>query len=327
MFVDHVKIYAKAGDGGNGCVSFRREKFVPKGGPDGGHGGNGGNVVLRVDRETNQLAHLFYQPRQIARRGGHGRGKKQHGRSAENLIVPVPAGTLVRRLPERELVTDLVNLNEEFVLCAGGRGGRGNSAFTSSTHQAPREFEKGHPGEEGEFELELKLVADVGLVGYPNAGKSTLISRISNAHPKVAPYPFTTLTPVIGTIEFDGYRKLRIADVPGLVEGAHRNVGLGHGFLRHIERCHLLVILLDMSGIDGRQPWDDYRQLLRELELHSPSIMEKPRLVVANKMDRPESTPNLAKFKRRHRIKVVPISAQEGQGVEKLLKLLQEKAL
>jgi GTPase len=327
MFVDRVKIFAKAGDGGRGCVSFRREKYVPHGGPDGGNGGDGGNVVLRVDKDTNQLSDLLYQSRLIAKNGEHGRGKKQHGKSSPDFIQKVPPGTVVRRLPEGELVADLVNIGEECVLCKGGRGGRGNYTFKSSTHQAPREFGPGAPGEEGEYELEMKTVADIGIVGYPNAGKSTLISKISKAHPKVASYPFTTLTPIIGTIEYEDFRTLRIADIPGLVEGAHQNVGLGHGFLRHIERCRTLIILLDMAGIDGRDPREDYVQLLKELELHNPEIMEKPRIVVANKMDCPESAENLKKFKRKNRGKIYLISAQQEDGLAELKELFYEKLI
>ena len=328
MFVDRVKIYAKAGDGGRGCVSFRREKYVPHGGPDGGNGGNGGNMVLRIDPHTNHLSDLLYQPRLIAKDGEPGRGKKQHGRSAENLVMKIPPGTVIRRLPDKETIADLVHIGEEFVLCAGGRGGRGNYTFKSSTHQAPREFGYGQPGEEGNFEIELKTVADIGIVGYPNAGKSTLVSKISKAHPKIAPYPFTTLHPIIGTIEYEDYKTLRIADIPGLVEGAHQNVGLGHDFLRHIERCRMLIILLDMAGVDGRDPRKDYQQLLKELDLYNPDILlKKPMLIVANKMDREESAAYLKKFKQKHRKRILAISAEKGTGLDDLLGLLHKKLL
>jgi GTPase len=327
MFVDRVKIYAKAGDGGNGCVSFRREKFIPKGGPDGGNGGNGGNVVLKVDKDTNQLSDFLYKSQLIAKRGEHGRGKKQHGKTAPDLLLKVPPGTMISRLPDRELVADLVTIGEEFLLCAGGRGGRGNYTFQSSTHQAPREFGRGKPGDEGEFEMELKSIADAGLVGYPNAGKSSIISKISKAHPKIAPYPFTTLHPVVGTVEFEDYSSLRIADVPGLVEGAHENVGLGHDFLRHIERCKILLIVLDMAGVDGRDPRTDYTQLLKELELYNPEILEKPRHVIANKMDLPEAVENLKKFKKKYRFKVLSISAEKGDGLTELRQLLYDKVI
>lgn len=327
MFVDHVKIQAKAGDGGRGCVSFRREKYIPKGGPDGGNGGYGGNVVLRVDSDTNQLSDLLYRPRLMARSGEPGHGKKQHGRNAEDLVVKVPPGTVIRRLPEGGMVADLVTINEDFILCAGGRGGRGNATYKSSTHQAPREFTPGAPGEEGYFELELKMVADVGLVGYPNAGKSTLITRISKAHPKIASYPFTTLTPVIGTVEYPDYQTLRVADIPGLVEGAHQDVGLGHDFLRHIERCRMILLMLDMAGIDGRDPREDYQQLLSELELYNPAILKKPRIVVANKMDQPQALENIRKFKRKYRIDPLRISADLGENLDSLREALYEKLL
>jgi GTP-binding protein len=326
MFVDRVKIHAKAGDGGSGCVSFRREKFVPRGGPDGGNGGDGGDVVLRVDPHTSHLADLLYQPRLVAGRGGHGRGKKQHGRSAPHLVVKVPPGTEVRRLPDGDPVADLVEPGLEFVLCKGGRGGRGNAVFRSSTHQSPREFDVGHPGEEGDFEMELKTVADVGLVGFPNAGKSTLLTRISHAHPKVGPYPFTTLHPVVGTVEFEDWGKLTVADIPGLVEGAHRNVGLGHGFLRHIERCRCLVVLLDMAGTEGRDPRYDYETLLKELELYNPLILRKPRLVVANKMDAPGAADHLRRFRRKFRVKPLLISAEKGEGLAELTQALRDSA-
>jgi GTPase len=327
MFVDRVKIYAKAGDGGRGCVSFRREKFVPKGGPDGGNGGDGGNVILKVDPDTNHLSDLLYQPRLMAKNGEPGRGKKQHGRSALPLVLKIPPGTVIRKLPEGELVADLVQIGEEFILCAGGRGGRGNYTFKSSTHQAPREYGPGQPGEQGEFELELKTVADVGLVGYPNAGKSTLISKLTKAHPKVAPYPFTTLRPVIGTIDYPDFSSLRMADIPGLIEGAHENVGLGHDFLRHIVRCRMLLIVLDMAGVDGRDPREDYKQLLKELELYNPEILEKRRIIVANKMDRAESEANLKKFKLKVKGRVVQISAETGEGLEKLRELLHKELI
>ncbi len=362
MFIDRQKIFAKAGDGGHGCVSFRREKFIEKGGPDGGNGGDGGDVILVADKNANNLVDLYYKPRLVAERGAHGQGKRKQGRSAQSLIIKVPCGTVIRRLeftplagcklmvkgeahlagtdvekerrgrtlkvlPARatdtDIVADLVTEGQQVVLCRGGRGGRGNCTFTSSTHQAPREFEMGELGEVGEFELTLKIIADVGLVGYPNAGKSTLLSQLTAAHPKIAPYPFTTLTPQIGVTYFEDLAKLTIADIPGLIEGAHDNVGLGHDFLRHIERCRLLVLLLDMAGVDNRDPIDDYRQLLKELEFYNPTMLKKPRLIVANKMDLPDAATNLKRFKRRFRRKVVEISALESSGLEKLKTVLR----
>ena len=362
MFVDQQKIFVRAGNGGHGCVSFRREKFIEKGGPDGGNGGHAGDVILVADKNANNLVDLYYKPRLLAERGGHGEGKRKQGKSGRSLIVKVPCGTVIRRLEftplagcklmvkgeahipgtdveqerrgrtikvmptptaDTDVVADLVEPGQQVVLCRGGRGGRGNCTFTSSTHQAPREFEQGELGEVGEFELTLKIIADVGLVGYPNAGKSTLLSRLTAAHPKIAPYPFTTLTPQIGVTYFDDLAKLTIADVPGLIEGAHDNIGLGHDFLRHIERCRLLVLLLDMAGVDNRDPLDDYRQLLKELELYDAAMLKKPRLIVANKMDLPDAVANLKRFKRRFRRKVVEVSALESSGLDELKKTLR----
>ena len=427
MFVDKVKIRVKAGDGGNGCVSFRREKYVDRGGPDGGDGGKGGDIVVVADKNITDLTDYYYQRRLVAKHGVHGRGKNCFGRSAKNIIAKVPIGTQVFRLtapvkqrapsnyhpaaateefdptagvgmpftpgrakqlveatrgslaevvgrPEsaqggadetespaeasgpttmdRELIADLVEDGQQFVLAKGGRGGRGNAAFKSSIHQAPREFEYGEAGEQLDVEMELKTLADAGLIGFPNAGKSTLISKITNAHPKIAPYPFTTLTPNVGILNYGDFERIRIADIPGLIEGAHRGKGLGHDFLRHIERCQLLVVLLDMAGVDGRKPQDDYQQLLDELKMYNPEILKKKQLVVANKMDLPDAKKNLAAFKRKLAgrttrpskkkpvgkarpagsapkpapQKILEISALAGEGLEKL-KLELRKAL
>lgn len=384
MFVDKVKIHVRAGDGGNGSVSFRREKYIDRGGPDGGDGGDGGDIVLVADKDTGDLSDYYYHPRLVAKNGEHGGGKNCAGRGARDVIAKVPIGTQVYRLTrpvreqkptsyrpaaaeetlikttamlglpyregrakralnavaaldkrgyneapatnERELIADLVEDGQRFILAGGGRGGRGNYRFKSSTHQAPREFEYGEPGEQLDVELELKTLADVGLVGFPNAGKSTLISKITHAHPKIAPYPFTTLAPNVGIITYDddNFTRIRVADIPGLIEGAHAGKGLGHDFLRHIERCALLLVLLDMAGVDGRKPWDDYRQLLAELKLYNPAILRKQRLIVANKMDLPAAKKNLTAFKRKHRPRVLEISAREATGVEKLkLELLR----
>src|SRR5215467_11579163 len=278
MFVDRVKVFAQAGNDGRGCVSFRREKFVPKGGPDGGDGGRGGNVMLRADRHVDNLANLFYEPLIKAQNGAHGKGKKMTGRAGADKIMKVPVGTVVWRAEEERPtpnierptsnseqsatpVTDLTDDGQEFVLCHGGAGGKGNVHFKSSRNRAPRQYTEGEPGEEGHFLLELRTIADAGLVGYPNAGKSTLLGKISAAHPKVAPYPFTTLNPIIGVAEFPEYSRATVADIPGLIEGAHRNVGLGHDFLRHIVRCKLLVFLLDTAGSEGRDPVNDLQTL------------------------------------------------------------------
>jgi GTPase len=346
MFVDHIRIHGKAGDGGNGCVSFRREKFVPKGGPDGGDGGRGGNIILRTDVHTDNLVDFYYQPLLKAKRGGHGKGKNMYGRAAADAIYKVPIGTLVYRIPPQlleireedeqprkptiepsacELVIDLSEENQGFVLCKGGGGGKGNSHFKSSINRVPTQFTEGEPGEEGDFLLELRKIADVGLVGYPNAGKSTLLGKISAAHPKVAPYPFTTLNPVVGIVEFDDYKRATVADIPGLIEGAHRNLGLGHDFLKHIVRCKLLVFVLDAAGSEGRNPIEDLGSLRRELDLYDPSLSLRPWMIVANKMDLPEAAQNLSIIRDRFEDKlVVPMSAANGEGTKQFIQSLEQ---
>ncbi len=394
MFIDEIKIYARAGHGGKGCVSFRREAHVPKGGPNGGNGGGGGSVILEASHDINNLIAQFYEPRLLAKNGEHGKGKDMDGRSGKDLIVKVPCGTLIWRVPppveeveeesnrdnfveddeesgvfdedmdegdeegeesetapdvdayedgtvvrgeggavaleidlsavggdddagggdagrqasrgksklpeNRELVIDMTENGQRFVLCAGGRGGLGNRNFTTARRQAPRFAQPGEPGEEGEYWFELRIMADIGLVGYPNAGKSTLLTAVSKARPKVAPYPFTTLHPQMGVMEFEDYTRMTVCDVPGIIEGAHMNVGLGHEFLRHISRCKALVILLDMAGSDGREPWDDYEQLLSELRLYDPELLERPRFVAANKMDEDPAPEKLAEFRKKY---------------------------
>src|SRR5437016_12799791 len=381
MFIDEIKIYARAGHGGKGCVAFHREAYITKGGPSGGNGGRGGSVILQADHDLNNLIGQYYQPRLVAKDGEHGMGKGMDGHAGKDLIVKVPCGTLVWRLAsakpaevtdaekdeqstplklstgkrpilryagsERameinleaeaaeptavhshekgELITDLTEHGQQFVLSKGGRGGLGNRNFATAARQAPRFAQPGEPGEEGEFLLELRIIADVGLVGYPNAGKSTLLTAISKARTKIAPYPFTTLTPQIGIVEYPDWHRLTVCDVPGLIEGAHKNVGLGHSFLRHVERCKLLVILLDMAATDGRQPWDDYQQLLNELSLYDPTLLGKPRLVVANKMDEAVAEENLKKFKRKVRkTPVLPMAAAFDEGIEKFRKIIRE---
>jgi GTP-binding protein len=346
MFVDHIRIHANAGDGGDGCVSFRREKFVPKGGPNGGDGGRGGNIILKTDVHTDNLVDFFYQPLLKAKRGGHGKGKNMYGRAGADAIYKVPIGTLIYRIPPQlletreegeetrkpviepsacELVVDLSEENQEFILCKGGAGGKGNTHFKSSTNRVPTQFTEGEPGEEGDFLLELRKIADVGFVGYPNAGKSTLLGKISAAHPKVAPYPFTTLNPIIGIVEFDGYKRATVADIPGLIDGAHRNVGLGHDFLKHIVRCKLLVFVLDVAGSEGRNPMEDLGSLRRELDLYDPSLSLRPWMIVANKMDLPNAGQNLAIIRDRFKDKlVVPMSAANGDGTKEFVGSLQE---
>lgn len=326
MFIDEVTITAKAGDGGNGCVSFRREKYIPKGGPDGGDGGRGGDVVLVASHDLNNLLHLWHRPNLKAQRGGHGLGKQMSGLNGKELVVQVPVGTVVRRdARDGEIVVDFTQNGQRFVLCKAGRGGRGNQHFARPWHQAPREFEEGKPGEEGTFFVELKLMADVALVGYPNAGKSTILSTISKAHPKIAPYPFTTLIPNVGTMEFEDFSRVLIADVPGLIEGAHEGRGLGTKFLRHIDRCRVLVIVLDMAGVDGRNPLNDFKQVMKELELYDAKLLKRPRLIVANKMDLPEADKNLKAFRRKVRQLLIPISAEQKQGLEELKQAIRKK--
>ena len=382
MFIDEIKIYALAGHGGKGCVAFQREKYRPKGGPSGGNGGRGGDVILEADHDLNNLIGQYYQPRLIAECGQGGLGKGMDGHAGKDLIVKVPCGTLVWTLapevepeetgaespaatktlpissaqrptfrtsasfqaleidlskapddapavsgpqPKGDLAADLTVHGQRFVLCHGGRGGLGNRNFATSTHQTPRFAQPGEPGDEGTFLFELRIMAEVGLVGYPNAGKSTLLTAISRARPKIASYPFTTLHPQIGIVEYADFHRLTVCDVPGLIEGAHLNVGLGHEFLRHIERCKMLVLLLDMAAEDGRAPEDDYKNLLRELELYDPGLLEKPRMVVANKMDEPAAEQNLKRFKRKIRkTPVLPIAAAFDQGVETLKQAIRE---
>ena len=323
MFVDRIKVFAQAGSGGRGSVSFRREKFVPKGGPDGGDGGRGGDVILRADRHTDNLSNLFYEPIIKAKSGGHGMGKKMYGRSAPNKIVKVPVGTIV--YPEdqssMEPLVDLTRDEQEFILCEGGKGGKGNVHFKSSTNRAPREYTEGEQGEQGHFLLELRTIADAGLIGYPNAGKSTLLRKISAARPKVAAYPFTTLHPVIGVVEFSEYKRATIADIPGLIEGAHKGVGLGDEFLRHITRCRIFLFVVDVAGSEGRSPVEDVQQLRKELDLYDPLLSKRPWFLVANKMDLPDADENLpALLKKFPKIDIVPISAAKGDGIDELKK-------
>jgi GTP-binding protein len=330
-------------------VSFRREKFVPKGGPDGGDGGRGGDVILQADRHVDNLSNLFYEPIIKAKNGGHGRGKKMAGRSGANRVVKVPVGTIVWcaeeeksspsnapsaalnsgqsaiRTPksEMDLIVDFTRDGQEFVLCRGGEGGKGNVHFKSSRNRAPRQYTDGEEGEHGHFLLELRTIADAGLVGYPNAGKSTLLRKLSAARPKVAPYPFTTLHPIVGVMELPGYRHATIADIPGLVEGAHRGVGLGHEFLRHITRCPILIFVIDVAGSERRNPVEDLQNLRREIDLYDPILSSRPWLVVANKMDLPNANENLKTMRERFpKISILPVSAAKGEGIDALKETL-----
>ncbi|MGB2959991.1 MAG: GTPase ObgE [Bacteroidota bacterium] len=316
-FIDLARIHLKAGDGGAGCVSFRREKFVPKGGPDGGNGGRGGSIVVRANRQLSTLLDYTYKQTYKAPRGEHGLGSQKTGHSGADVVLEVPVGTLVRDSATQEFLGDLTNHGDSIVAARGGRGGRGNTEFATSTNQAPRHCEVGLPGEEREIELELKLLADVGLVGLPNAGKSTLISVISAAHPKIADYPFTTLTPNLGIVRVDIGKSFVVADIPGLIEGAHDGKGLGIQFLRHIERTKALVILLD--GIqDGFR--EDYEILDRELRFYSADLLQKPRLVVITKTDSvPAETLTAMRKMRIGGIRPLFISAVSGEGVRDLV--------
>ncbi len=334
-FVDNIRIHAKAGDGGNGCCSFRREKFIPHGGPDGGDGGRGGDIILEASHDTASLVALFFEPLLRSGRGAHGKGKNKHGRSAANTIIKVPVGTLVFRAGqapkdpvESEPIADLAEAGQQFVLAVGGDGGKGNTHFKSSTNRVPRQHTKGYPGEEGWFVFELRTIADVGLVGYPNAGKSTLLGKISAAHPKTAPYPFTTLHPIVGVVDLPEYGRATVADIPGLIDGAHENRGLGHEFLRHIVRCRFLFFVLDMAGSEGRNPIDDYQSLKKELKLYDPLLAKRPASIIANKMDIADSADNLKAFKQRFpKLQVIPVAAEQNQGLEKVIEVIAKRAV
>ena len=326
MFVDEVETRVAAGDGGRGCIAFRREKFVPRGGPSGGDGGNGGSVFFVPSHHLNTLVSFRFHPDFKAERGQHGMGSNMHGRNGKHLVIKVPIGTVVYEVPEEGgeavQVADLVEAGKKVRIAAGGQGGRGNARFASATNRAPRRADPGTPGEIKNLRLQLKLLADVGLVGFPNAGKSTLISRISAAKPKIADYPFTTLTPHLGVVALSDDRSFVVADVPGLIEGAHRGLGLGHQFLRHLERTRLLVHMIDVSGQSGRDPVEDFKTIRRELELYRPELAEKPAIAAANKMDAvADRAPitRLAAHLRRRGIPLHRISAVTGDGVPALV--------
>ena len=318
MFVDRVRITVSGGRGGDGCVSFRREKFVPKGGPDGGDGGAGGDVILRATFGEQSLVDRRFQPLWRGANGSHGRGKRQHGACADPRVILVPVGTLVRDGESGEMLADLAEDGQEYTAARGGAAGRGNPRFASARCRVPRGATPGAPGQEFDLDLELKTVADVGLVGYPNAGKSTLLRALSAARPKTAAYPFTTRHPIVGVVEFDDFFRYTVADVPGLIDGAHANVGLGHEFLRHIERCRILVFVLDTAGVDQRQPENDLAALFRELELHQQGLTARPAVVVANKMDMPAAGEGLAALKQHTDLTVFPICAEDGTGTREL---------
>jgi GTPase len=322
MFIDEAKIFVRAGDGGRGCVSFRREKFVPKGGPDGGDGGKGGDIVLEVDRNLSTLLDFRYKRRYAAGRGEHGRGSDQKGRDGRDSIIRVPQGTMVRPADSGVVLADLVSDAQRFIAAHGGRGGRGNARFKSSTNQAPRHAQPGEPGEARWLILELKLLADVGLMGLPNAGKSTLLTRISAARPKIAPYPFTTLVPQLGIVRLRDEHSCVVADIPGLIEGAHAGKGLGHQFLRHIERTRLLIHLVDMTESGANVSLTNFETVNRELLAYESQLAEKPQVVVATKMDVPLAKQAWERFQpavAARGFRVLAISAVTGEGIGTLL--------
>ena len=321
MFVDHVKIYVKGGDGGDGMVAFRREKYIPFGGPAGGDGGNGADVIFEVDEGLRTLIDFRYQRHYKADRGEHGMGKNMHGKTATDMVVKVPPGTVVTEGEDGPVIADLVEHGQRAVITRGGRGGKGNSRFATSKNPAPELSELGEPGVEKDIVLELKVLADAGLVGFPNVGKSTFLSVVSSAKPKIADYHFTTLVPNLGIVETEDMRSFAIADLPGLIEGASEGIGLGHQFLRHIERTRVIVHVIDMSGLEGRDPYEDFVTINEELKQYNLRLMERPQVIVANKMDMPDSEENLRLFKEKMEedIEIFPISAITRQGLDKLL--------
>lgn len=325
MFVDRVTIFVRGGDGGNGCLSFRREKYAPRGGPDGGDGGHGGNVVIRAASGHTNLAHLSHQRHWKAGRGEHGQGSNCFGRGADDLVIEVPPGTIVRDRDRGHLLRDLKSEGESVIVARGGRGGHGNAYFKSATNRAPRQHEQGHEGEERWIVLELKVIADVGLIGLPNAGKSTLLSRISRAHPQIADYPFTTKYPNLGTVVVDSENAFVVADIPGLIEGAHQGHGLGHEFLRHVERTGLLVHLIESVPVDESDPLQNYRMIRHELAQYSPALAERPELVVVTKMDLTGADEARERVARELGREVMAISAVTGKGIPPLIHAIQER--
>jgi len=324
LFIDRAKIQVSAGNGGNGCLAFRREKFVPKGGPSGGDGGKGGDVYIECTDRVNTLLHFQYKRIFKAQRGRHGEGDNRHGKDGEDIIIEVPPGTQAYREPESELLHDFARPGERVLVAKGGRGGRGNARFATSVNQAPRRTEPGEEGEQLELSLSLKLIADVGLVGFPNVGKSTLISRISSAKPKIADYPFTTLVPHLGVVRVDEFRTFVVADIPGLIEGAHEGRGLGDLFLKHVERTKVLVHIIDASGED-RDPLADYKAILKELALFNTELLDRKQLIVASKMDILADRRRLTRLKAmctRKKLPFLCVSAVTGQGIKELIHTL-----
>lgn len=328
MFYDEVKVNLKAGKGGDGCFSFRRAKYEPKGGPDGGNGGRGGDVYIVGDENVADLTKYHFKPGWQARNGEPGRGCNQYGAQGEDIELKVPVGTVVVDQESGEKVTEVLEHESRVLMLEGGEGGKGNTVFKSSTNQAPREFTLGKGGEEGAYRFIVKTIADVGLIGFPNAGKSTLLNMLTNAHPKTGAYPFTTLFPTVGVLEFpEAFERITLADIPGLVEGASDNRGLGHRFLKHIERCKVLLIMIDMQGTDDREPVADLRILLNELKLYKASLSRKPVIVAANKMDEPDAPEKLKVFKKKCKPALYPISCVSDEGFDALKDALLEAVL
>ena len=325
MFVDEAILELQAGRGGNGCMAFRREKYVEMGGPFGGNGGNGADIIFKVDEGLNTLIDLRYKKLYKADNGEHGQGKGMHGKNAKDLIIKVPLGTVITNMETNLVMADLIKKDDEVVIAHGGRGGRGNMAFATHSNPAPAYCENGEPGEVIKVKVELKLLADVGLVGLPSVGKSTIISKISAAKPKIAAYHFTTLKPNLGVVKASRNRSFVVADLPGLIEGASLGEGLGDKFLKHIERTRVIAHVIDISGIEGRDPYQDYVTINKELEAFNKKILDKPQIVIANKMDMPESSKNLEEFKSMVDVPVYPVSALTGKGLDKVVEALAEK--
>ena len=328
-FIDQVDVLVRSGKGGDGAMSMRREALVEFGGPDGGDGGRGGDVVFKASEHINSLLSLYYDPKCFAQDGGPGQGQKMFGKRGKDLVVPVPLGTEVYEIDTGLLVADITEPGQSVIVAKGGAGGYGNVHFKSSVNQAPTEHTPGGPAEEKRLRLELKTIADAGLLGFPNAGKSSLLSVLSSATPKIASYPFTTLNPVVGTIIYDDFAKIRMADVPGIIEGAAKGVGLGLAFLKHLERSRVLVYVIDMAGTDNREPWTDYEVLKKEIDEYSAELAERPSLVVANKLDTEAGRENLARFIEETGVKPIEVSCETREGLEifktELRKLVQPK--